>query len=56
VQPSDLRQSDAHWYAGKAEIRDLKNGTRTRVAVTGVSAGDKLAGRYFSPQSFYLGN
>jgi hypothetical protein len=56
VQPSDLRQSDAHWYAAKAEIRDLKNGTRTRVAVTGVSAGDKLAGRYFSPQSFYLGN
>ncbi len=56
VQPSDLKQSDSHWYAAKAEVRDLKNGTRTRVALTGVSSGDKLAGRYFSPQSFYLGN
>jgi len=56
VQPSDLKQQDGRWYASRAEIRDLKNGTRTRVAVTGVTAGDKLASRYFSPQSFYLGN
>jgi len=56
VSPSDLRQADGHWYAGKAEVRDLKNGTRTRVTVMGVSSGDKLASRYFSPQSFYLGN
>jgi len=56
VKPSDLKQDDSHWYASKAEVRDVKNGTRTRVAVTGVSTGDKLAGRYFSPQSFYLGN
>lgn len=56
VAPADLKQSKDHWYAAKAEIADLKNGTRTRVVVTGVSSGDKLAGRYFSPQSFYLGN
>jgi hypothetical protein len=56
VAPADLKQSKEHWYAAKAEINDLKNGTRTRVVVTGVSSGDKLAGRYFSPQSFYLGN
>lgn len=56
VDPSDLKQSGAHWYSSAAEIKDLKNGTRTRVAVTGVSAGDKLAGRYFVPQTFYLGN
>ena len=56
VQPGDLKQSDAYWYASKAEISDVKNKTRTRVVVTGVSSGDKLAGRYFSPQSFYLGN
>jgi hypothetical protein len=56
VAPADLKQSNDHWYASKAEINDLKNGTRTRVVVTGVSSGDKLAGRYFSPQSFYLGN
>ena len=56
VRPADLKQSGAHWYASQAEVRDIKNGTRTRLKVTGVSAGDKLAGRYFSPQSFYLGN
>jgi len=56
VAPANLKQSGPHWYASQAEVRDLKNGTRTRVKVTGVSAGDKLAGRYFSPQTFYLGN
>ena len=56
VAPADLKQSSSHWYAAQADIRDLKNGTRTRVVVTGVTSGDKLAGRYFSPQSFYLGN
>lgn len=56
VAPADLKQSKEYWYAARADIRDLKNGTRTRVVVTGVSSGDKLAGRYFSPQSFYLGN
>jgi Outer membrane lipoprotein-sorting protein len=56
VAHKDLKQSSGHWYAAQAEVRDLKNGTRTRVTVTGVSSGDKLAGRYFSPQSFYLGN
>ena len=54
--PADLKQSGPHWYAARAEMADLKNGTRTRVVVTGVSSGDKLAGRYFSPQSFHLGN
>jgi hypothetical protein len=56
VAPADLQQSKQYWYAARAEVRDLKNGTRTRIVVTGVKSGDKLAGRYFSPQSFYLGN
>lgn len=56
VDPANLKQSGPHWYSSTAEIKDLKNGTRTRVVVTGVSAGDKLAGRYFVPQTFYLGN
>ena len=56
VKPADLKQSGAHWYTSVAEVRDIKNGTRTQLKVTGVSAGDKLAARYFSPQSFYLGN
>ena len=56
VAPADLRQSGPHWYAKQAMMTDVKGGTSTRVVVTGVTAGDKLAGRYFSPQSFYLGN
>lgn len=56
VAPGDLKQSGPHWYASKAEMNDLKNVTHTRIVVTGVSSGDKVAGRYFSPQSFHLGN
>lgn len=56
VKPADVKQSNARWYAEEAEIKDTRNGTRTRLKVTGVIAGDKLAGRYFSPQTFYLGN
>jgi hypothetical protein len=56
VKAADVKQSNSRWYAEEAEIKDLKNGTHTRLKVTGVVAGDKLAGRYFSPQTFYLGN
>jgi len=56
VLPADLKQSGPYWYASKADLSDVRNKTHTRVVVTGVSSGDKLAGRYFSPQSFYLGN
>jgi len=56
VKPADLKQAGPHWYASDALIEDVKNGTRTRIKVTGVTSGDKLANRYFHPQSFYLGN
>lgn len=56
VHPRDLKKAGDHWYAGEAEISDLKNGTRTRIRVLGVKTGDELAKRYFHPQSFYLGN
>jgi hypothetical protein len=56
IDPKDLKKSGAHWYAADAEIKDLRNGTHTRIKVTGVVSGDKLAGRYFHPQTFYLGN
>jgi hypothetical protein len=56
VDPKDLKQAGPHWYASIAEIRDVRNGTHTRLKVTGVTSGDKLAGRYFHPQTFYLGN
>lgn len=56
VPPADLKKSGPHWYAARAEVNDIKEGTQTRIVVTGVSSDAKLAGRYFSPQSFYLGN
>jgi hypothetical protein len=56
VKPADLKKAGPHWYAAQAEMRDLKNGTRTQIKVLGVTSGDKLAGRYFNPQTFYLGN
>ena len=56
VKAADVKQSNSRWYAEEAEVRDVKNGTHTRLKVTGVVAGDTLAARYFSPQTFYLGN
>lgn len=50
-----LKQSGKHWYLDEALIRDVKDLTQTRIRVLGVSAGDKLSGRYFNPKSFYLG-
>ncbi|HUR42023.1 MAG TPA: outer membrane lipoprotein-sorting protein [Verrucomicrobiae bacterium] len=56
TKAKDLKQADGKWYASEVEIKDVKNGTQTRLQVTGVSTGDKLAARYFHPQTFYLGN
>lgn len=56
VHPKNLKQSGPHWYAAEADVRDVRNGSHTLVRVLGVSSGDKLAGRYFNPQTFYLGH
>jgi hypothetical protein len=56
VHPKDLKQSGTRWYASEATVADVKNLTHTRIKVIGVEASDKLANRYFNPQTFYLGN
>jgi hypothetical protein len=56
VHPKNLRQSGPHWYAAEADVKDVRNLSHTLVRVLGVTHGDKLAGRYFNPQTFYLGN
>lgn len=56
VKPADVKQSGKLWYAGEAEIRDVRNNTRTRLRVVGLNDGEKLASRYFNPGTFYLGN
>ena len=56
VKAGDIKQSGKLWYATEAEIRDVRNNTRTRLKVLGLQNADKLAGRYFNPGTFYLGN
>ncbi|MGH8455486.1 MAG: outer membrane lipoprotein-sorting protein [Stenotrophobium sp.] len=49
---ADLKQDHGHWYLAAAEMRDLKDGTKTTFKITGVSSGDKLNTRYFNPATF----
>jgi hypothetical protein len=55
VDPASLRQSGSVWYAGEALMSDLQESTKTRLRVLGVSSGVALPGRYFNPNTFYLG-
>jgi hypothetical protein len=56
VDPASLRQSGPHWYAGEALMSDLKEGTKTRLRVLGLSSDIDLPGRHFNPSTFYLGS
>lgn len=57
VAPESLKRADGHWYPSDVLMRDLKEGTRTRLKVTGVSGvGDELPARLFDPTSFWRGN
>lgn len=51
-----LKQSGPNWYVSEAEMRDLRENTRTVLRITGVSSGDKLSERYFNSSSFYSGD
>lgn len=53
---ASLRKSGNYWYAEQAEMRDLKEGTRTTLRILGVTHAKELPGRYFDPNAFYLGN
>jgi hypothetical protein len=52
----DLRQAGPHWYLADMLVADLKEGTQTRIKVTGVAADKDLADRLFNPATFYVGN
>lgn len=54
--PRDLRQAGPHWYLAEMLIADLKEGTQTRIKVTGVATEKKLADRLFNASTFYVGN
>jgi len=53
---SGLQQSDKYWYLAEAQMRDLKENTKTDLKVVGVTSGSDLPSRYFDAHSFYLGN
>ncbi len=53
---ASLQQSASYWYLSELLMRDLKDGTKTRLKVVGVSSGSDLPSRLFDPHSFYLGN
>jgi len=53
VPAEALRQAGSQWYPAELTLRDLVEGTRTRLRVTGVSAGARLSASYFHPQQFY---
>lgn len=52
---SSLQESDKHWYAGEAQMRDLKDGTKTQLRIVGVTSGKELPSRLFDPHLFYIG-
>ncbi|MEQ1440305.1 outer membrane lipoprotein-sorting protein [Fontimonas sp. SYSU GA230001] len=56
VEPASLRQSGPHWYPGEALMSDLKEGTKTRLRVLGLSSDVDLPGRHFNPSTFYIGS
>lgn len=52
-----LKRADGYWYLSELLMRDVKENTRTRLKVTGVSgSADELPSRLFDPTSFYRGN
>jgi hypothetical protein len=55
-QPKDLKQTGSHWYLSEILVADLKEGTQTRLKVTGVDAAKDIADRYFSPGAFHFGH
>jgi hypothetical protein len=53
VPSAGLRQAGAHWYAAELQLRDVLEGTRTRLRVLGVTPGARLSKGHFHPQQFY---
>jgi len=57
VSPTaSLTKAGSYWYAGEATMSDLKEGSHTKLKVTGVKSGEDVANRYFDSRNFYVGN
>ena len=53
VAAKDLVQSGTRWYAQEALMEDLKDKTRSRLKVVGVTNDKELPDRYFNSRTFY---
>lgn len=53
---ADLKESAGRWYLADALMADLKEGTRTRVKVLGVSNDKSIPDRMFNPATFHIGS
>lgn len=51
-----LERSGSYWYLSEATMEDLKEGSRTRLKITGVKSGVDMANRFFDTRNFYVGN
>ena len=51
-----LERSGSYWYLSEATMEDLKEGSRTRLKITGVKSGVEMANRFFDTRNFYVGN
>ena len=52
---ASLQQSASYWYASEILMRDLKDNTKTRLRIVGVTGGAELPSRLFDPHTFYYG-
>jgi hypothetical protein len=53
TSPVSLRQSGPYWYLTQAEMRDLRNGSRTVLRMGDVTESKRAPEPYFNPLSFY---
>lgn len=53
---ASLQQSGNYWYLSEVLMRDLRDGTKTRLKIVGVSSGADIPNRLFDPHTFYIGN
>lgn len=53
VSADALGRSGRYWYAGSGIMRDLQQGTETRVRLTAVSTDQSFPDTTFDPQRFY---
>jgi hypothetical protein len=56
AEPAAMRPYGKRWYLSESQIVDLKDNSRTVLRIVNISDGKELPGRYFNPNTFYLGN